>query len=635
MFHKKTLYGVFYALLALILAVLPLVSGCGGGGGGGSPAPPAPPPSTAQWTYMVYMGADNNLSYSGLKDLNEMESVGSTGDMQIVLQAEFSSRYTPGVPTNTLRFLVQKDNNPDNVNLNAGESIGNVDMGNPATLTAFIQWAKQKYPAEHYALVIWDHGGGWKDRLEKQPDSMLRGAVQDETSGSFMSLPDLAKAVRDSGVHFDVINFDACLMAMYEVAYEFKGLTDYMVFSEQTEPGDGDPYDTILSALASDPSMNAQSLAKMIVDKYNLFFANGTRESTTKAAVDMARLSTLDTNLLALITALKNDNSSLPVMQAARSNTLQYAYKSNHDIWQVCDYLGKSPAGTTVKSAAAEVKTAITSMVINNKTTGSDMANSRGLAVYLPLASETNASQLADYAKLACNQTRAAGSGTWGSYIDTLLAGAATAQYGPGNFGLYLTWTSPTSTSTGSCDADLDLYVWEPLFTTTGTSTGQWYAPWMGQTSPNGFFSSDSAASGLSAEYYLANKQVLKGDYFFVINYYGNGKKCTQAKAYLYVYDPSYFGDSNWHHATSAELHITLTYPSPHLLDLSNRWTGQTLTSMNDLNKYSDWWTPFYRSVKELEEPPYFSGEDLPTISKGTQMILRFKKEQGLSGALE
>jgi hypothetical protein len=56
---------------------------------------------------------------------------------------------------------------------------------------------------------------------------------------------------------------------------------------------------------------------------------------------------------------------------------------------------------------------------------------------------------------------------------------------------------------------------------------------------------------------------------------------------------------------------------------------------MNDLNKYSDWWTPFYRSVKELEEPPYFSGEDLPTISKGTQMILRFKKEQGLSGALE
>jgi hypothetical protein len=120
MFHKKTLYGVFYALLALILAVLPLVSGCGGGGGGGSPAPPAPPPSTAQWTYMVYMGADNNLSYSGLKDLNEMESVGSTGDMQIVLQAEFSSRYTPGVPTNTLRFLVQKDNNPDNVNLNAG-----------------------------------------------------------------------------------------------------------------------------------------------------------------------------------------------------------------------------------------------------------------------------------------------------------------------------------------------------------------------------------------------------------------------------------------------------------------------------------------------------------------------------------
>ena len=61
-----------------------------------------------------------------------------------------------------------------------------------------------------------------------------------------MSLPDLAGAVRTAGVHLDVINFDACLMAMYEVAYEFLGLTDYMVFSEEVEPGDGDPYDTIL-----------------------------------------------------------------------------------------------------------------------------------------------------------------------------------------------------------------------------------------------------------------------------------------------------------------------------------------------------------------------------------------------------
>ncbi len=140
-------------------------------------------------------------------------------------------------------------------------NIGNVDMGSAAALTDFIEWAAYAYPADHYALILWDHGAGWKSRASVTKSNLFRGAIQDETSGSFMSLPNLAAAVRNAGVHMDLINFDACLMAMYEVAYELKDLADFLVFSEETEPSDGDPYDTILTDLVNSPDMSARELS--------------------------------------------------------------------------------------------------------------------------------------------------------------------------------------------------------------------------------------------------------------------------------------------------------------------------------------------------------------------------------------
>ena len=221
-----------------------------------------------------------------------------------MLQAEFSDYYTSGVPTETLRFLVQDDGTTGSVDLNAGTSIGNVDMADPSTLTDFIRWARTRYPAAHYALVIWDHGAGWK----RLPGSQraIRGAVQDETSGTFMSLPDLADGVRDAGLHFDIINFDACLMGMYEVVYEFRGLTDYLVFSEETEPGEGDPYNDILGLLKADPGMSALGLSETIVERYDAFYASGDRGMTTKSAVDMSGFDELDSSLLALLMAAQN-----------------------------------------------------------------------------------------------------------------------------------------------------------------------------------------------------------------------------------------------------------------------------------------------------------------------------------------
>lgn len=608
--------------LLVLLTALAISTGLIGCGGGGDSSTTNNSSGVRQWTYMVYMGADNNLSDAGLGDLKEMETVGSSDGVSILVQAEFSPKYSAAAgitDSQTGRVLIAKGVN----SLTTATMIGTVDMASPAALTDFITWAKTNYPAQHYALVIWDHGSGWK---AKKITSPLRGAVQDETSGNFMSLPDLAKAVSDSGVHFDIINFDACLMAMYEVAYEFKGLTDYMTFSEHTEPGEGDPYDAILGALAANPQMTAQSLASTIVDKFDEFFATNDRGGTTKSAVDMSKLATLDAKLLALATALKNDVASSAVVLLAQSNTQEYAYPANHDLWHFSDYLATSAAGDTVKAAAGDVKTAIASMVVNNKINGTDMANSHGLAIYLPTASETNTQELADYALLASNKTvRSAATGTWGSYLESLITGVGggTATYNSGNFGFYASWTNMSGQP---CDADLDLYVWEP----DGTGGGAWYSPYMGQTSPNGFFSADSSVSGKSEEYYLANSQVLAGDYYLMVNFYANGTSCSQAKARLYYYDPVFFSDTNWHEATTA-IGVDQSIASPVQLDLSTPWTGQTLTTLGDLNNYSDWWVPFF-VTKTSGATELMSGANLPVTGKSTQMILRFKKGNLLFG---
>lgn len=606
----------------VMLTALGISTGLLGCGGGGDSSTTNNSSGVRQWTYMVYMGADNNLSDAGLGDLKEMETVGSSDGVSILVQAEFSPKYSAAAgitDSQTGRVLVAKGVN----SLTTATMIGTVDMASPAALTAFITWAKTTYPAQHYALVIWDHGNGWKERTLSSP---LRGAVQDETSGNFMSLPDLAKGVSDSGVHLDIINFDACLMAMYEVAYEFKGLTDYMTFSEHNEPGEGDPYDTILGALAANPQMTAPSLASTIVDKYDQFYTSNNRGGTTKSAVDMSKLAMLDTKLLALAAALKIDGASSAVVQLAQSNTQEYSLPTNHDLWHFSDYLANSAAGTAVKTAAGDVKTAITSMVINNQTNGADMANSHGLAIYLPSASQTNAQDLGAYALLASNKTvRASATNTWGSYLETITgAGGGTATYHAGNFGFRASWTNM---SDQPCDADLDLYVWEPDSSASG---GAWYSPYMGQTSPNGFFSADSSISGKSEEYYLANSQVLAGDYYLMVNFYKNGASCTQAKARLYYYDPTFFSDSNWHEATTA-IGVNPAVASPRQLDLTNAYNGQALATLGDLNNYSDWWVPL-SVTKALVAPQSLIGADLPVTGKSTQMILKYKKGSRVFG---
>jgi hypothetical protein len=275
----------------------------------------------------------------------------------------------------------------------------------------------------------------------------------------------------------------------------------------------------------------------------------------------------------------------------------------------------------TVKTTCTEIITIINGMVIDNKINGA-VTGSHGLAIYLPASSETNATDLGEYAKLACNSVRASGSGTWGAYINYLLSGAGgTVTYGKGGFGIYLSWEKPDGSA---CDADIDLYIWEPAADFATTGKGQWYAPYMGQTSPNGFFSQDSADSGKSHEYYLANNQVYKGNYYFLANYFLKGLNCSSARAHFELYDPD---TKKWFEMTSANVGFSMLYPSPRLMSLDNTYTSGC-GNLLCLNNYSDWWVPdVYWGARDVGAGAAMMNQSPPIVDKESQIIFRYRKE--------
>src|SRR5262249_45293853 len=137
-------------------------AGCSGDGGdGGGVDPPPPPEHGASWTVLVYMVADNNLEPFGLTDLEEMSKVGSGAGFDIVVQADRAAGYVSDPVLNLGDWQGTKRLHVGSGRLEEVSDIGEANMGDPATLADFIEWGIAQYPADRYALVLWDHGGAW------------------------------------------------------------------------------------------------------------------------------------------------------------------------------------------------------------------------------------------------------------------------------------------------------------------------------------------------------------------------------------------------------------------------------------------------------------------------------------------
>ena len=246
----------------------------------------------SSWTFMVYMSGDNNLEGYALEDFLEMASVGSDDAVNIVVMLDRSTFYDTSFNdwTGAHRGLINFGDLPYDADdpgfppayFAWGTDLGEVNMGDPDVLSDFVNWATTMYPAENYALTFWDHGGG------------LDGVIYDDDDGGIgfgdnLTVMEVDEALQAVGVNIDVLRFDACLMAMVEVAYQVRNDADYMVASEDLGWAVGSlgilsPYDTVLRTLTMQPSMTPLELADFMAESYYTSWPAGSRPSWSKCS---------------------------------------------------------------------------------------------------------------------------------------------------------------------------------------------------------------------------------------------------------------------------------------------------------------------------------------------------------------
>ncbi len=320
-----------------------------------------------QWTFMVYMAADNNLYPYAYQDLAEMMKVGSTKDVAVIV---FFDSYND---TRNYIYFVEKGG------LKLLANFTDLDTGDPATLEKFIINATKIAPAEHYCLVLWDHGGGWL------------GLCVDDDTGNYINITELQEALEPTGVHFDVVAFDACLMEMTEVAYQLMNCTDYVVGSEQVVPVYGYPYDTILATLTANPNMTGLDLAITFVKAYAQFYGQFTPGAYgyTQSAVATAAMPALRDAFNALAVELINTyelgGKYAAAIRRDRRRTTEFYFDSFVDAYDMASKLAADKRlPPSLRLAAAQVLTALNNTIVASWSSG---ITAFGLSIYYPSTS--------------------------------------------------------------------------------------------------------------------------------------------------------------------------------------------------------------------------------------------------------
>mgnify|MGYP001397700007 CR=1 FL=1 len=349
-----------------------------------------PAKGPAEWTVMVFVNGKNDLEPFALKDLNEMEMVGSNAKVNIVVEAGRIEGYdgSDGDWKGTRRFLMAKDKDTGKVSSAVLQDMGKVDMGDYRSLVDFGKWAKAAYPAKKYMLVVWNHGSGW---TKSGIRPVTKGISYDEETGNHINTPQLGQALREIG-KLDIYGSDACLMQMSEVVYEIKDSVDYIVGSEETEPGDGYTYNTMLAPLAAKPAMTAPEFAKVAVDAYSDHYKaqdTGSTQSYLKSAA-IPKLLTL-TNEFAYAVTQSGDKAAA---KSARDGAVQFAIPENKDLYDFTRLLVAATTNAEVKAKGQALMTFITSeLVMHNRTNNDpggywngpvDYSPAKGIATYIP-----------------------------------------------------------------------------------------------------------------------------------------------------------------------------------------------------------------------------------------------------------
>ena len=224
------------------------------------------PIKTIVAVYMV--GSDlESGGNAGTNDINEMINgyqKNPTNDMEIVIA--YGGAYKTGWEGITYANITDLDNDLTDGYIDGYDSNDNTcyiykdtnaNMGDAETLKNFLQFVENNCSGDRYILIFWDHGAAYD------------GYGFDENhNNDGLNLTELREALNSTNITFDLIGFDACLMASLEVANTVDNFGNYMVASEELEPGHGWDYEAIIGNLTTNPNISTVELGKVIVDSF-------------------------------------------------------------------------------------------------------------------------------------------------------------------------------------------------------------------------------------------------------------------------------------------------------------------------------------------------------------------------------
>ena len=370
------------------------------------------------WTVLVYGHADHNLGGNLIGDLIEMEKVGSGDGLNIVVQTDFNPKawvrgnkytnnwlinYHNNIPADmknkVCRVLVDGDKDNWTFDSMPIETLPETEnMDNPQTLSNFINWGIEKYPAKKYGLVLWDHGGQFTG---------YGGDTQNGTKADFgfswdkygLKTKVVREAIQSSfqstGLNkFDFLTFDTCLMAGVEVLVDVHDLTDVFMACAEIDYGAGWDYKS-LNYLKQNPEASTIDFAKQEVadwDKHHSRYGADI-ELRNHAAFDFSKYNKFKTAFIEFaqqLTAASSVNTQ--VITRARRDAIHYWLRGASELKKPTDYidlghfslvLADSITEGGLKNACLKLAASINDMVIS-KSTGNSRKDSLGLSIYYP-----------------------------------------------------------------------------------------------------------------------------------------------------------------------------------------------------------------------------------------------------------
>lgn len=369
-----------FTLKGMMLSVIVLIS-CAAACASHESLPAENKQSTGEkdaYSVFIYIcGSDLETKHgAATKNIQELLDADIGENVNIVLQTGGTKKWRSlGISSeNIQRYIIE------NGTLKLLESLPRASMGQAGTLADFLCYGIQSYPAENYAVILWNHGGG----------SISGIAFDEQYSYDALTLSELEAAFgKASGYMEDkleLICLDACLMATLETARTLAPFGNYMVASQEISPSSGWDYTAIAQGLSQNPEQDGIELGRTICDSYYEKCRKDQKEkAVTLSVIDLNRIPALTVSFELFCDKLKEDKQDLYQIARCIQNSLAYGGSTNHEGHSNLFDLGCFSENMD----ADEVSVALKDAVIYQRT-GEQRDHATGLSFYYPQIFDKN-----------------------------------------------------------------------------------------------------------------------------------------------------------------------------------------------------------------------------------------------------